>query len=154
MLCSYPIELKLCRIVKYTKQVMNIPLFLTFAHILGRQLTCFMIWQNFIIGYITDTVQVRICKLCVIITLLGVSQFIPGLMTLALFQGHRVSELWTANFVLDFCPQQFKYCMGLTYINKIRHSMLCVSGAWRYNWHYFFNYPLEWESSERLLFLL
>ena len=153
MLCSYPIELKLCRIVKYTKQVMNIPLFLTFAHILGRQLTCFMIWQNFIIGYITDTVQVRICKLCVIITLLGVSQFIPGLITLTSFQGHGVSESWTANFVLDFCPPKFKYCM-VTYIKKIRHSMCCVSDVWRYNWHDFFNYALESESSERLLLLL
>ena len=35
-ICSYLIELKLCRIVKYIKQVTNIPLFLTFAHIHRR----------------------------------------------------------------------------------------------------------------------
>ena len=32
-LCSYPVKLKLCGIVKYIKQVMNTSQFLTFAHI-------------------------------------------------------------------------------------------------------------------------
>ena len=36
ILCSYPVKLKQCRILKYIKQDMNIPLFLTFAHIPGR----------------------------------------------------------------------------------------------------------------------
>ena len=36
ILCTYPIKLKLCRIVKYIKQVMNIPLCLTFANMQER----------------------------------------------------------------------------------------------------------------------
>ena len=36
ILCSYPIKLKLYIIVRYIKQLMNIPLFLTFTHIQRR----------------------------------------------------------------------------------------------------------------------
>ena len=36
IVCSYLIKVKLCRVVKYIRQVMNIPLFLIFGHTEGR----------------------------------------------------------------------------------------------------------------------
>ena len=36
ILCSYSIKLKLCMIVNYVKQIINIPLFYFFAHVQGR----------------------------------------------------------------------------------------------------------------------
>ena len=45
--------------------------------------------KNYNVGFSADTVEVRFLKLRMIITLLGVYQFIPGFMTLILFQGHR-----------------------------------------------------------------
>ena len=78
--------MELCRIVKYIKLVMNMLLFLTCAHTYE------------IIDVVPDlaeycwlflgTVQTRFFKLC-IITLRWVYQFVPGLMTLILLQGHR-----------------------------------------------------------------
>ena len=46
--------------------------------------------------------------------------------------------------------------MTLTYIKKIRHSMLCVTGVYLKdiaNMILFSNFTLECKSSERLLFL-
>ena len=66
---------------------MNIPLFFT---------------SNSIVGSFMDTVQARFFKLCIIITLLGVYQFIPGLLTLTLFQGHGYVRIIKSKLVFRF----------------------------------------------------
>ena len=119
-------------IVKYIEHVINIPPFFTFTHIQGSKIVCFLIYKNSIVGSFTDTVQVRFFKPCIVMTLLGVSQLIPGLMILILFQGHRCVQI----VFLDSCPLQFKHCMVLLYlyiymyICKIRHSTLCMTGVY------------------------
>ena len=45
------------------------------------------------VGLFLDTVKSRSFKLCMVITLLGIYQFIPGLMTLTLFQGQRFGRI-------------------------------------------------------------
>ena len=45
--------------------------------------------ESYYVGSFMNTVQSRFFKLCIIITLLGVCQCIPDLMTLSMFQGHR-----------------------------------------------------------------
>ena len=67
---------KLCRIVNYIKQVMNVPLFLAFTHILhiidmfpDLTKTCI------VFNSLMDTFQARFFKLCIVITLLGVYLF-------------------------------------------------------------------------------
>ena len=67
-----------------------------------------------IIGFFMNTVQARFFTFCIIITLLQVYQFIPGLMTLTLFQ----------------CHSYIKKILVLTDIKKIWHSMLCVTGVY------------------------
>ena len=57
---------------------------------------------------------------------------------------------------LDSCPPQFKSCMVLTYIKKIRHSILCVTDVslGDINMIFFlFNFALECDLSQSLLFL-
>ena len=49
----------------------------------------------------------RSFKLCMNITLLGVSQIIPDLMTLTM-HGHRCVRLINCNFFLDSCPLELK----------------------------------------------
>ena len=48
--------------------------------------------------FFRDTVQARFFKLCFIITLLWVCQFIPGFVTLTVFQGHRCVGIINCNF--------------------------------------------------------
>ena len=70
ILHSYPIKLKLCRTVKYIAQVMNISLFLTFTHIQGREVMCFLIWQELLSLALSQTLfkQARLFKFSIIIT--------------------------------------------------------------------------------------
>ena len=82
--CSHPIKLKLCRIVKYIKQVMNIYHYFWLSQIFKGDDWC-VSWleKSSIVGFFKDTVQAKFFKL------LGVFQFVSGLVTLILFQGHR-----------------------------------------------------------------
>ena len=71
-----------------------------------------------------DTVKGRSFNLCVIITLLGIEQFIPGFDDLDLFQGLRYVRIITCKYVLlHSCP----LCMLATHIKKIKHSMHCAT---------------------------
>ena len=104
--CCYPIMLKLCWIVEYIKQVINIPAFFLLLHIFQGDNLC-VSWfdKNFIVGFFTDTIQDFFFKLYIIIILLGIHQFMPGLMTLILFQGHRCFRIINCKlFVLYSCP--------------------------------------------------
>ena len=117
------------------------------------------LFDNFIAGFFTDTVQARFFNLCMIITLFGVYQFIPGLMILTLFQGHRFVKIIKSNFLififLDSCQLWFKQCIVLAYMREIKDSMLCVTGVYLDITNpIFFNYALECELSECLSFCL
>ena len=93
MLYFYLMKWKLCKIVEYIKQYMNIHTILLFSFCLhifkGNNWCVSLVDTNFHVCFFTDTVQERFFKLCAIITLLGVYQFMPDLMILTLFQGHR-----------------------------------------------------------------
>ena len=104
MLCSYSIKLKLYRIVKYIRQVMDVLLLLTFAFIQGDNWRVLWFDRNFIVSFFKDTVQARFFKLYIIKTLPGLYQFIPGLITLTLFQGHRCVRILNCKSFLGPCP--------------------------------------------------
>ena len=91
--------------------------------------------KTLLLAFSRTLFQARVFKLCIIITLLWVYEFIPGLMTLTLFHGHRRVRIINCNFsyFLSFlkkksCSPYFKRSMVLVYIQKIRHCMLCVTG--------------------------
>ena len=117
LILACPLKLKLCRIGKHFMYSMNIPLFflLFFVHYFG-------IW--IITLAFLDSVKVRFLKRCMIITLLGVCRFIPGLMTLILFQG-RSHVCQNINCIVCFygCDKKKK--------KKIVHRML-VYDSYRY----------------------
>ena len=104
ILCSCPIKLQLCRIAKYIKQAMNIPLFLTFCTYAKEIIVMFPDLTKTVVDFFMDAVQGRFFKLCIIITSLWVYQFTPCLMTLTLFQGHVCVRIITANYFVDSCP--------------------------------------------------
>ena len=86
-------------------------------------------YKSFNVGFFMDDVQAASFKLCMIITLLGVCQFKPGWMTLALFQGHRCVKIikWqTAYCFLDSCLL-CKCCMFAT---LKRSSMVYMTGVY------------------------
>ena len=58
--------------------------------------------KKIIIGSFPDTVQARFFKVCMFISLLGVYQFIPGLMTMTLFEGHRCVRIINCKLVCFF----------------------------------------------------
>ena len=91
-ICAYSIKLKLCMIVKYTEQVINVPQFFFYVSTYSREIMDVFpdMTKNFIFGSFTDIVQVKCFKVCMLITLLGVYQLIPGL-TVLLFN-NRVSK--------------------------------------------------------------
>ena len=63
-----------------------------------------------------------------IITLLGVCRFVPGLMTLALFQGHRcVSKMNCKKCFVASCPVQFTVA---SYFENIMYNMLSGTGVY------------------------
>ena len=71
---------------KYIKQVVNC---FWLSHIFkGDNWRISWFDKTFTVGFFTDTAQARFFKLSIIITLFGVYQFIPSLMTLNLLQGH------------------------------------------------------------------
>ena len=85
----------------YIKQVMNIPLFLTLAHIQENITDVFSdLAKKFIVGFYTDAVQAKFFKLCIIMTLLGVYQFIPDFMNLTLIQGNRCVRIMNCKLFL------------------------------------------------------
>ena len=77
---------------------MSIPLFFTSMHIFMGDHSHVLWFYNkkFNIGFFVDTVKGTAFTFCMIITLLGVYHFIPGLMTLILFQGHSRVRIITA----------------------------------------------------------
>ena len=63
-----------------------------------------LFWENFNVGFFSDTVKASSFKLCMIVTLLRVYVVIVGLMTLILFEGHRcVKNINCKLHVLDGC---------------------------------------------------
>ena len=64
-----------------------------------------------------------------IITMLGVQQFMPGLMTLTLLQGHRYVRIINWILFLDSCPLKLR-CLVAMHIKMIKHTMLCVTGVY------------------------
>ena len=61
---------------------------------------------NFNIGFFVATFEVRFFNLCMTVMLLGVYQFMPGLMTLTLCQGHMCVRIVNIELfvILDSCP--------------------------------------------------
>ena len=89
-------------------------------------------------SFLADTVQAKFFKLCIFITLFGAYEFIPGLMTLALFQGHRCVRVINCNsFYFRFLSTVV--CMLATNIKKINQSILCVTGVYLTNITLFFS---------------
>ena len=82
-LFSYPIKLKLCEILQYIEKIINILFFFfLLSHIFkGDSWRVFMFNKKVIVGFFTYTVQARF-----VISMLRIYQFIPGLVTLTLFQ--------------------------------------------------------------------
>ena len=66
----------------------------------------------YIDDFFTNTVQVKFAKLCFIITLLGVYQFIPGLMTMTLFQGQRFVRIVNCKLFSRFLPMVVSQLYG------------------------------------------
>ena len=97
-----PIEFKLCWIVKPIKMIMNVsPFFLNFLHAFKGD-NWHISSSGFLkkVCFFSDTTEVRSFNHCMIITLLWVCLFIVGLMTLTLFQGHRLIVVCSSlNFV-------------------------------------------------------
>ena len=60
--------------------------------------------KNCMVCSFTDSVQARFVKHCIIITLLGVYQFKPSLMTLTLFQGHRCVRIMNCKLFFRVLP--------------------------------------------------
>ena len=108
-LCSHPVKLKLCWIVKPVKQIRNIPLFLFYFHTHPREVIQIVLGckkkkeKNLNIGLFSNIIKVRPFKLCIVITLLGVYIVILGLMTLTLFQGH----MCVRHIICKFCCFKF-----------------------------------------------
>ena len=110
--------------------------------------------KNFIIGFFMDTVHEFFFQLCLIITLLRVYQFVPGLMTLTLFQGHmcvRIIRCNFKNFFKSLVHHGLKVVWFLhVYIKKTIHtSMLCRTGVYLRDITnmFFLQFALECESS-------
>ena len=116
--CSFPITFQLC-------QVLNIYIFFFFFLISkifsGDSWRVFWFDRNFIVGFFMDTLQARFFKLCIIIFLLWVYQFIPGLKTLTLFQGHRCVRIKTTNYFGVLLHRSLNVVWFL-YISKISVS--------------------------------
>ena len=89
ILCSLPIKLKLCRIAKDPSRSWMYHYFWLSLIFKGdnRRVSCFD--KNFFVDFFMDSVQMNFFKRCIIVTLLRIYQFLPGLMTLTLFQDHR-----------------------------------------------------------------
>ena len=91
--------------------------------------------KNFNVDFFVYTVQTTFFKLCKIITLLRVYEFVLDLITLTLLQGHRYVRIITCKSVFVFvffnsCPLSCKHCLVSTYIKKIKHSVLFVSSVY------------------------
>ena len=68
---------------------MNIPQVLTFAWFKGDKWHDSRFDKHFSVGFFSGTVSERYFKLSMIIILMGVYRYIPGLVTLTLFQDQR-----------------------------------------------------------------
>ena len=73
--------------------------------------------------WIYTPVQARLFTVFIIITLPGVYQFIPGLMTLIWFQGHRCVGIINCKLFLRFVSIEVKRYLVLTQIK--RSGMVC-----------------------------
>ena len=67
-----------------------------------------------------------------IITLLRVSQFIPCLTVLTLFQGHRFVRNIIAHFVLKNCAQYSLNVVWLLHTLKKKHALYALYGSGGY----------------------
>ena len=84
--------------------------------------------KRFSSGLFLDAVEARSFKLCRIITLFGVYQFIPGLMTLTLFSRSQVCQNHNLQIVfLKWCLVCSLNVLWLLYIKKIVHSVFCLT---------------------------
>ena len=107
---------------------MNIPLFFTFAHIQGRPLMRFLIWQK-LLCLLCDEHRLREVFETLHGYIFALGLVIPGLMTLCLFQGHRYARIINCKLFFRFLSTVFRWCGVGTHVNKIMDSMLCVPGV-------------------------
>ena len=131
-----------------------IPVFLTFKHISKRS---HVSWfeKNFIIEFFIDTVWAKFYRLCIIITMLWVYQFIPDLTMLTLFQGHRCLRVTFLRFLSSVVS--LVYCSWIHRKDQVQYALCdwCVFNLKRHNEHdFFFIFAQECELSEHLLFLI
>ena len=88
----------------------------------------------------------------IIITLLGVYQLIPGLMALALFQGHRYVRIINCKFLFRFLSTSLMVHVYYKHWKDQEQYALCDWCVFTsHNWHDLCNFSRERESSERLL---
>ena len=103
----YPNKLKFCTIID---NIMNIPLFFTFTHVQGKQLTYFLIWKKTfnITLFLGGHCESEIFQLCMIIIFLGVYIFTVGLTTFVsrwqMCQKYKLQSVFL-DFCLDSCLQ-------------------------------------------------
>ena len=101
--------------------------------------------------------EAKSVELCMIITFPGICWFMPGLMTLTLFQGYScVGNVNHKLYFLDSYLLEFKYCTVATCIKKIMHNMLCVTGMYIRKIINIFcsHFTLKYESSEHIALLI
>ena len=117
-------------------------IFFIFAHIQGRQLTCFLICHK-----LYPWLFHRLCSREVFQTVhyynlawglpIHNQMWWPWLC----FTVTGVSESETASCCSECCPQSFKRFVVLTFFKKNRYSMLCVAGEyWRDITNTFFSF--------------
>ena len=100
---------------------------------------CFLTLQNLIVDVFHKHCSRKFFKLCIYINLLGIYQFIPGLMTLTLFlmtltffQGHRCVRILNCKLFFRFLSHVPETWYG-SYTKKIKCNMLCVTGVYLRN---------------------
>ena len=123
-------KLKLCTIVRYVKQVNNIPLFLAFEHIYGKKLMCFLIWQNLYYLLFYGHFSREVFQALHYYHLAWGLPMHTGFDELDLVRGHRCVRTINCKLFFGSCLLQFECRMVLTVIKKIRNSMLCVTGVY------------------------
>ena len=136
MLCSYPIQLKLCTIVDYMKQITNI-LFFNFCTCSREVIDISLFEKNNNKKNLRHCLFLGHCCSEIFQTLFDSNlaqclHFHFRLVTLTLFQGHSffrniICKLCFLDFCLEYYSlQQFKCCMVAADIKKIMHNMNCV----------------------------
>ena len=108
---SFNWKLKLCRVCSIHQTDCDYTTIFLLSHVFkGDKLRVSLFHKHINIGFFLDTNELRSFKLCMSITLLGVYQFIPHLMTLTLFQGHRCVRIIKCKLLFRFLSN-VKSCM-------------------------------------------